>query len=116
MKKLKLPLIILASFILGIVAAFFSFDLLIEKLDERETINFQHAEIFKGIQVAEGKPENIIMLIRAFIENGICKDPEMQHLYEYEPHKEIISKDIIHFYKALNEEPPSHVQTWLEQS
>jgi len=111
---MKTTLIAIISFIVGCVATGLFVREGMDLLDDEQLVNFQHAELLKGTLVASGQDEKVIMLIRNYIEDGICKDASIQDIYSEEKHRKRISEEIQRFYFALDEKPPEHVSKWLE--
>jgi hypothetical protein len=111
---MKTTLIAIISFIVGCVATGLFVREAMDLLDEEQLVNFQHAELLKGTLVANGQDDQVLMLIRNYIESGICRDASIQTTYSEEKHRKRISEEIQRFYFALDEMPPDHVSKWLK--
>ena len=111
---MKTTLIAIISFIVGCVATGLYVREGMDLLDEEQLVNFQQAELLKGTLVAHGQDDKVIMLIRNYIEGGICRDASIQTIYSEEAHRKRISEEIQRFYFALDEKPPDHVSKWLK--
>ncbi|MDQ8209705.1 hypothetical protein QEH52_19460 [Coraliomargarita sp. SDUM461003] len=111
---MKTTLIAIISFIVGCAATGLFVREGMDFLDQEQIVNFQHAELLKGTLVANGQDDKVIMLIRNYIEGGICRDASIQTIYSEEKHRKRISEEIQRFYFALDEQPPDHVSKWLK--
>ena len=111
---MKIALSLLLGLILGCVATVLLGRHTRSEIDNQDIVRWQLAELLKGNLVAKGEEKQVVMMIRNFIEDGICKDQAMQPVYETGNSRKLVAKQIEEFYFSLNEQPPKHVQDWLD--
>lgn len=105
----------IVGLIIGALAVFLMMRNLTTRLDNHDVASFQVAEILKGNLVARGEDAQVIMMVRNLIEEGICKDSSLQHLYLAEETQGMVARQIEEFYFSLEEEVPPHVRDWLSK-
>ncbi|MEM9081286.1 MAG: hypothetical protein AAGC74_11410 [Verrucomicrobiota bacterium] len=111
---MKLALSLLLGLILGCAATVLLGRHACSEIDNQDIVRWQLAALLKGNLVAKGEEQQVVMMIRNFIESGICKDQSIQSVYETGNNRKLVAKQIEEFYFSLNEQPPKHVQDWLD--